>query len=403
MKKLTCEMCGGTDLVKEDGVFVCQSCGTKYSTEEAKKMMVEGVVEVEGTVKLDNTSQIQNFIDLSRNAYKSGNGQSAFDYANKALEIQPDNPYAWMAKMKSIEYIGTLGDLKLMEVYEAGKNAISGASEEEKDKITEEVYAYELLRAMDLLKLAMNKMNDNQKVKDTFKQLSRISILKAPENTRQADAGNIQLFDSIADEARALVTLIPDDVIAKYPEMTRVVGECAKQYQYVTNALVKRLDIYGAKLTASAQQQRDKYKKELEDKANRAKKAVEEKEAKEKQARIDAYWAENQELKTKLESEKNDLDQKIKELDSQIESLPENSTLKDLSSQLEAVKKEKEGLGLFKSKEKKALQEKIDDLERRRSEAERSYDAASGPLKDNLSQLKNRVSEIDEEFSKDRQ
>ena len=403
MKKLTCEMCGGTDLVKEDGVFVCQSCGTKYSTEEAKKMMVEGVVEVEGTVKVDNTSQIQNFIDLSRNAYKSGNGQSAFDYANKALEIQPDNPYAWMAKMKSTEYIGTLGDLKLMEVYEAGKNAISGASEEEKDKITEEVYAYELLRAMDLLKLAMNKMNDNQKVKDTFKQLSRISILKAPENTRQADAGNIQLFDSIADEARALVTLIPDDVIAKYPEMTRVVGECAKQYQYVTNALVKRLDIYGAKLTASAQQQRDKYKKELEDKANRAKKAVEEKEAKEKQARIDAYWAENQELKTKLESEKNDLDQKIKELDSQIESLPENSTLKDLSSQLEAVKKEKEGLGLFKSKEKKALQEKIDDLERRRSEAERSYDAASGPLKDNLSQLKNRVSEIDEEFSKDRQ
>ena len=41
MKQLTCEMCGGTDLLKQDGVFVCQSCGCKYSVEEAKKMMVE--------------------------------------------------------------------------------------------------------------------------------------------------------------------------------------------------------------------------------------------------------------------------------------------------------------------------------------------------------------------------
>lgn len=25
MKQLTCEMCGSTDLMKQDGVFVCQS------------------------------------------------------------------------------------------------------------------------------------------------------------------------------------------------------------------------------------------------------------------------------------------------------------------------------------------------------------------------------------------
>ena len=37
MKKITCEMCGGTDLIKQDGVFVCQNCGMKYSLEDAKK------------------------------------------------------------------------------------------------------------------------------------------------------------------------------------------------------------------------------------------------------------------------------------------------------------------------------------------------------------------------------
>ena len=39
MKKLVCELCGSTDIVKQEGLFVCQACGTKYSTEEAKKQM----------------------------------------------------------------------------------------------------------------------------------------------------------------------------------------------------------------------------------------------------------------------------------------------------------------------------------------------------------------------------
>lgn len=37
MKQLTCEMCGSTKLIKQDGVFVCQSCGCQYSVEEARK------------------------------------------------------------------------------------------------------------------------------------------------------------------------------------------------------------------------------------------------------------------------------------------------------------------------------------------------------------------------------
>ena len=61
MKQLTCEMCGSTDLIKQDGVFVCQSCGCKYSVEEARKMMIEGTVDVSGsTVFIDNTKQIEN-------------------------------------------------------------------------------------------------------------------------------------------------------------------------------------------------------------------------------------------------------------------------------------------------------------------------------------------------------
>ncbi|MEG1845218.1 MAG: hypothetical protein RR296_13350, partial [Clostridia bacterium] len=71
MKQLTCEMCGGTDLLKQDGVFVCQACNTKYSLEEAKKMMIEGTVEVQGTVKIDSTENIDNLLKLAENAKAS--------------------------------------------------------------------------------------------------------------------------------------------------------------------------------------------------------------------------------------------------------------------------------------------------------------------------------------------
>jgi len=39
MKTLTCDICDGTNLVMNDGVFVCQTCETKYSKEDAKRMM----------------------------------------------------------------------------------------------------------------------------------------------------------------------------------------------------------------------------------------------------------------------------------------------------------------------------------------------------------------------------
>ena len=40
IKPLTCEMCGSSEIIKADGVFTCQSCGMKYSVEEARKMMI---------------------------------------------------------------------------------------------------------------------------------------------------------------------------------------------------------------------------------------------------------------------------------------------------------------------------------------------------------------------------
>lgn len=41
MKKVSCEICGSTDFVKTNGVFICQCCECKYSVEEIREMMVD--------------------------------------------------------------------------------------------------------------------------------------------------------------------------------------------------------------------------------------------------------------------------------------------------------------------------------------------------------------------------
>lgn len=90
VKTLVCEMCDSTDLVKQDGVFVCQKCGTKYSVEEAKKMMVERKVDVSGsTVKVDNTVKVSNLYTLARRAVQAGNWNAAHSYYESILLEEP--------------------------------------------------------------------------------------------------------------------------------------------------------------------------------------------------------------------------------------------------------------------------------------------------------------------------
>ena len=47
MKLLKCEICNGVNLMKQEGMFVCQTCGVKYSIEEARKMLRGGEVQPE--------------------------------------------------------------------------------------------------------------------------------------------------------------------------------------------------------------------------------------------------------------------------------------------------------------------------------------------------------------------
>ncbi len=137
MKAIVCEMCSGNDFSKVDGMFVCQNCGTKYSSEEAKKLMIE----LSGTVnvKVDKTEDTEKCIELARKAWLSKDYVNAERYYRTVLE---NNPNSWeacfysvlsrasMCKVKDIASSCVLVKNNHENVYKLIKANLTGAEEE---------------------------------------------------------------------------------------------------------------------------------------------------------------------------------------------------------------------------------------------------------------------------------
>ena len=94
-------MCEGQDFVKQDGVFVCQTCGCKYSAEDAKKMMIEGTVDIQGTVKIDSSDHLKNLYELAHRAKEEGNQKRAQKYYGQILEADASS---WEAVLYTTYY-----------------------------------------------------------------------------------------------------------------------------------------------------------------------------------------------------------------------------------------------------------------------------------------------------------
>lgn len=147
MNALQCEICNSTNLIKEGGFFVCQSCGIKYSVEEAKKMMIDSAVEITGTVKIDTSSELINLYEVARRAKDSNNNENALRYYDMILIKDPSS---WEANFYVVFFRAM--SCKIAEIQNAAislsncipstldlvKNNIS--NEDKQEKIVKELY-----------------------------------------------------------------------------------------------------------------------------------------------------------------------------------------------------------------------------------------------------------------------
>lgn len=159
--------------------------------------------------------------------------------------------------------------------------------------------------------------------------------------------------------------------------------------------------------------------KEAAEKAERERIAREE-----AQKRFDEYWVEHADEKVALEAEKNGLNSQISALNTslndqvsalikEISSIPGKAEIDNIDARIKKLTEEKSSLGLFKGKEKKALQEQIDQANTEKKAIQNRMDAAKKEIESKISSIKSdfqkkisplqsRINEISNELTKAR-
>lgn len=385
MKQLTCEMCGSTDLIKDGGVFVCQSCGTKYSIEEAKKMMVEGTVEIVGTVRIDNSSSYDKFIGLARDAFEDSRYEGAYDYCSKALDVNAEN-----SEMILLQGLSLLGK------EEFGKNIPVGCTNAVKtylEKMSSFEWgaetAQEFATAMEYVKSVCN-----YKKSELDAKIAEIRVDLRP--TRGA-------MDILADLGRPAFVASQNQAEDKKIELHN------KQVQGKINAVQAKVNTIV------------RFQKEAIEQMSALSKTKSEEAAKK---RFDEYWAAHVDEKNALECEKKILEEKISQNDAsfaaqknayekEINSIPEAKVFTELEEKAKKLAADKQALGIFKGKEKKSIQMQIDEIEVKKAQAgkvvsnktnelQQKIHAAQKETQEKNAPLLTRTKEIESELTKER-
>lgn len=470
MKQLTCEMCGSTDLIKQDGVFVCQTCGCKYSIEEARKMMVEGTVEVTGTVKVDNSAAIENYLDMARNALDASNNKEADDYCNRIIEMDVTNWEAWFIKGKAVGWQSTLGNIRIAETINAFSKALENCPEENKEQLGEDCKTELKKLQSALLSVRVKNFKTHPNEDDITGLRSDVNtiltttvnfLLKAKImidalvnvqyariiNNGICDAWQVVYKDYVGDEYHpsdydltrfisegdyliealklALVLCGDEDddeelnelKIQIYENMVHMQGEVKNSQSYEVSFVGGFKHYNKSKnLTAQAKANRQSEIDEWNDKIIYIKAigALKAKEAADQRRK--EYWENHKDEKNRLEAEqkklqteKDNIVSQIAELDEQKENVPAMKQLSAIQSRIDELTAEKKALGIFKTKEKKAIQGKIDEVEAEATAMRKVLTSQQSeieetivPLRGRLSDIDNKISQINLEFEKER-
>ena len=464
MKQLTCEMCGSTDLIKKDGVFVCQTCGCKYSVEEARKMMAVGAVEVTGTVKVNNTGLIDSYLQMAENALNSSNNAEAESYANKILEIDPRNYQACFIKGKSSGWQTTGRNNRYPESILNWINAYNYAPEDEKEKLGQKIQTETTNISTAILQMELNsfinvrsKSNKNdidnalsmiKKQLELLKEKTSIDVYTDEFKTslaRTLNSGVVGASDaadkafgpekrnkdkyswnkyteaqdmclSLLDTAYQLTS--NDDICLTICKNYIYIAEHCRDscsYTYVSSAYISDSYVPEYSFTQSAIDSRTKNILEWEKRQERhdpAKRKSNIEKAKsivadsrsiaEKKMAINKYWQEHASEKEALQSRKSDLEQRLTELKAKVSANMDKLKMDRLDSTISSLNSQMNSLGFFKVKEKKALQAQLYELKTQRTEAETKWLQFKKLNDYEQTQTEQQIKEICDELSKDR-
>lgn len=361
MKQLTCEMCGSTDLMKDGGVFVCQTCGCKYSVEEARKMMIEGTVDVSGsTIKVDTSAKLKNLYTLARRAKDDNNVKDAAKYYH---EIRLEDPNSWEAAFYGVYF--TALDCRIGQI-EAAAQSITNTIDTVSNLIQKYVPAEEqkeaytecLLRAF----------------------LGGQMLFNAAKNTYEGSDYRDARSDFIDRAGACILTMLAAGIAAE---------EIFKDYVLAQTIYSKVVN------TCNSSSVTKGYSKICQDRINNMKPKYQAMQKK----KNEEYWKEHSEEKQKYNTRLAEIDTEVRQLREQVKQysdqiselkkalqrqIPSEVQLAELKRQQSDLVNQKSKLGLFAGKQKKALQEQIDSLESQISSIEGTVKKQKKIIEDNV-------------------
>ena len=403
MKQLTCEMCGSTDLIKQDGVFVCQSCGIKYSVEEAKKMMVEveGAVEVTGTVKVDSTDKLNNLYLLARRAKDDNNTEDAAKYYN---EIRLYAPNDWEAAFYSVYYTAmscTIGEIESAAYLIANSipSVISLIRDHVESQKQNKIYIEIATEAQHVAKLLFNAATETYRGYLLDQTSSGDDERDCSDRTKAA----ITIYITLGEELKECLDDL-DFIKAMYEDGVNL---CKSSF-------------YTGHLSRYFDEPIDDIRFEIEVK---------------KVERIRKYWSEHAEEKRNFDNRLAEIKRTLHPLTEQRDALSKKKTALNnkknekvpaekeaysVSLKIDSLKKEFASLGIFSGKRKKEIQAELESLNTERENLERlsreqrtqmqndiqeeirKIDVELTPIKAQIESLKAEEKTITDELNKDR-
>lgn len=135
-----CTQCGANikvDDTKDAGI--CEFCGTAYVTEKAINNYNTFITNNYAGAHINIVKgDVDNLVKLGNKALEYNSAQEAYDYANRALEVNVEYADAWLLKMHAVTHFE---NPRFDELLSCGKNAIEYSNKESRESVSYSVWS----------------------------------------------------------------------------------------------------------------------------------------------------------------------------------------------------------------------------------------------------------------------
>lgn len=404
-----CEICESNDIVKQEGLFVCQNCGAKYSLEEIKK------ITNSSSNVLNDQNKIEKLLKNGMVLFNDNKFDEAYNYFTEILKLDPENyiahfykgiSSAWKSSMKGEYYVDVARGATRASEY---AKEILGETKELSD------FYHDCFEQLKTFLEFGEQVYTNYYSKEVDSCSKRMEELKK-ESNRYGINGPHELYAEMAKE-------ITGDLEHAKEIHDAGIGLVLSVYSVSMQNMIKILDNKELlsineyqNIIAFSQDRMVLWLKYI-DKDSQLNlgalillcvnnvKAI-------KKERVNRFWENHKEEKEKYEKDIKDSQEIVSEKEKKLIELKKQKNLykekieakTSSENELESIQQKiseleynKNSLGLFKRKEKDELQEQIDQLKQESYKLGPAIDKEKQSLKDEYQIL---IEDVDDEIEK---